>query len=193
MKVSVMSALGTLAVAWVLGAPASDAAGCRACDLAHEQCAVGCSGLDSGRSDMVQCLIGCDNEAAQCSCDEKVTLRSEDVIGAPVVSRAVTAACHSTTPCGSAYGSCASWSAYFDCGTPTCGFAPNCGVDCEPCEPWPPLPVTGGDAPEPNPPGCPCPGPALKQTRERYRVCFNQQQQGCTEYQRITVTLGCGC
>lgn len=33
----------------------------------------------------------------------------------------------------------------------------------------------------------------MKQRRERYRVCFNQQMEACTEYQHAVSTLSCGC
>ncbi|HET9226984.1 MAG TPA: hypothetical protein VFR31_09975 [Thermoanaerobaculia bacterium] len=149
------------------------AADCAPCNVAHERCSVNCFGRE-GKGQIGACLIGCDNAAAVCSCDEVVTLRSEDVVARSGDLRSLTAfsaACHSTTPCGAAYPSCASWSGYANCGDPFCGFARGCG-ECE---------------------DFPCPGPAMKQQRERFRVCFNEIGQSCTEYQSTLITLGCDC
>ncbi|MEA2563664.1 MAG: hypothetical protein QOH06_5168 [Acidobacteriota bacterium] len=115
---------------------------------------------------------------------EAATMNSEDFVarfgfqasptsGLKVVT-AFAAACHSTTPCGSAYGACANWSSFSDCGDQFCGAALGCGE----CDEW-------GH--------CEAYGPALKQLRERYRVCFNQLGQSCTEYQLAASTGGCGC
>lgn len=81
-------------------------------------------------------------------------------------------ACHSTTPCGAEYGSCASWSGYTDCDEPLCGIYRWCG-DC-------------GD-----PFGCW--DLATRQRRERFRVCFNSLGQSCTEWQNTLVLVACGC
>lgn len=153
----------------------AQAARCRPCDLAQERCSVNCFGRED-KLERSACLIGCDNAAALCSCDEPVTLRSEDVVAASLWPDPVgfAGACHSTTPCGSEYGSCASWSSYSNCGDPFCGVALGCGE----CNEW-------GQ--------CEAGGPATKQNRERYRVCFNAQGQQCTEYQRTSINLGCGC
>jgi hypothetical protein len=83
------------------------------------------------------------------------------------------AACHPITSCQPNYPSCASWSGYTDCDDPFCGIGIHCGDDC-------------GEF-------GPCPGDALKQRRERFRVCFNAQGQSCTEWSRTMITLGCGC
>lgn len=155
---------------------------CGPCDTAQQRCSVNCFGLAD--SEIGSCLVGCDNAAAICSCDEAVTLRSEDVVAKFAEAAksakspwpdptASAAACHSTTPCGSGYSSCASWSTFIDCGDPYCGFAIGCG-EC-----------SGGQC-EPG-------GPGTKQNLERYRVCFNSQGQQCTEYQRSSITLYCGC
>jgi hypothetical protein len=56
---------------------------------------------------------------------------------------------------------------------PFCSSANHCGDEC---------PEFG-----------PCPGPAIKQRQERFRVCFNALGQSCTEYQRTLLNLGCGC
>jgi hypothetical protein len=107
---------------------------------------------------------------------EEVTLRSEDVVAQwPWLSTATAAAgaaCHSTTPCGSAYPSCASWSGYSDCGDPFCAIAKGCGQPC-------------GDPA--------CLGPATRQPRERFRVCFDALGNSCTEYQNILGVVGCYC
>lgn len=155
----VIAALTVLMLS-ALGAPAAQAAGCRPCEVALERCSAHCSGL-AGEAESLACLIGCENAAATCtSCDEKGTLRSEDLLPA---SLALAAACHSTTPCSSTYGSCANWSGYSACGETVCGYSATCS------------------------------NIATKQYRERYRVCFNAQGRSCTEYQRTLVTLGCGC
>jgi hypothetical protein len=78
---------------------------------------------------------------------------------------------------GKAIGSCLigcdNWSSFSDCGDEFCGAAFGCG-EC-------------------NEGQCEAYGPAMRQLRERYRVCFNPQGQPCTEYQLTATTLGCGC
>jgi hypothetical protein len=146
-------------------------AGCRACALVQESCYGGCFGLEE-KSEMKACLVGCDNAAATCSCDEAVTLRSENLVSFdwPPVTKA---ACHAIVSCQPDYPSCASWSSPTNCDDPFCGVAPQCGDDC---------PEFG-----------PCPGPAMKQRQERFRVCFNSLGQPCTEWGRLIINLGCGC
>jgi hypothetical protein len=151
-------------------------ASCGLCKAALERCSVKCFGAD--KAEIGACLRGCDNAAAACTaCDDQVSLRSEDVVARmPWMEKGLekTAACHSTTPCDyNIYGSCAGWSGYSDCDDPFCGIGHGCGEDC---------PEIG-----------PCPGPAMKQRQERFRVCFDQFSNACTEYQRITLTLDCGC
>src|SRR5688500_4276964 len=84
---------------------AQDAA-CRTCAVAQERCSVNCLGRE-GKA-IGACLIGCDNAAAVCSCDEPATLNSEDFVaqfGAPQagaqgglkVVTAFAAACNPTT------------------------------------------------------------------------------------------------
>jgi hypothetical protein len=155
---------------------------CRRCEVAQENCSVNCLGRE-GKA-IGACLIGCDNAAALCACDEPATLNSEDFVerfgpqpGAQADLRVVTdfsVACHSTTPCGTAYGSCANWSTFTECGDPFCGPASACRI----CDEW-------GQ--------CTAAGPAMKQNYERYRVCFNELGQSCTEYQRGVSTGECGC
>lgn len=179
MKVSVrLSFVATAMFLLAFSAATAEAqvAGCRACAIAQERCAVNCFGREDKRA-MTSCLIGCDNAAALCSCDEPDILSSEEYVArfAPeLITDLKAAACHSTTPCGSAYGSCAAWSSYSDCGDPFCGIAFGCGE----CNEW-------GQ--------CEAGGPAEKQYRERFRVCFNAQGQSCTEYQRTSSTGSCGC
>ena len=153
----------------------AQAAKCRPCQIAQESCSVNCFGRED-KDEMRSCLIGCDNAAALCSCDEPVTLSSEDYV-ARFGSQDVTqlkSACHDTTTCGSEYASCASWSGYTNCGDPFCGPTLGCGE----CNEW-------GQ--------CTAGGPGMKQFRERYRVCFNAVGDPCTEYQRTTSSGGCGC
>lgn len=155
-------------------------------DPAHEVCIANCVGIGDFEQSL-SCLIGCDNSAAVRSLDEEeVTLSSEEYVarwGNGLVTAAgeglitTAGACHDTTPCPSEFASCASWSSYSDCGDPFCSVARFCGDDCGWCEFGP----------------CPCFGPALRQWRERFRVCFNAAGQSCTEYQRLGTVLGCGC
>jgi len=143
------------------------------CMVAQEQCSTNCVGLE-GRAEVVSCLMGCDNAAALCSRDEQPTLDSEwytEQFGNLLTTKA--GACHSTTPCSAEYSSCGTWSGYSNCGDPYCGVYRFCGGPC-PDYPY-------------------CFGEATRQYQERYRVCFNQQGQSCTEYQRINTLVGCGC
>ena len=172
--------LGALVLAALGVAVPAQAANCGGCGVIQENCASNCLGQE-GKDELLACLMACDNAAAACSCDEPVTLRSEDVVRQGLAGQgrswsALSAgACNSTTACGPAYPSCASWSGYSDCGDPYCGIYKFCG----------------------DPPFCEepdiCFGPALRTLRERFRVCFNASGQPCTEYQQISVVLGCGC
>lgn len=143
-----------------------------ACAATQEQCTVNCLGHVE-RGAMLGCLMSCDNAAALCARDEEPTLSSEwyqQQLGNVIGTKA--GACHDTTPCPSEYSSCGSWSGYSDCGDPWCGVYKFCGDDC-------------GETF--------CFGEATRQFRERFRVCFNQQAQACTEYQRILTVVSCGC
>lgn len=179
-RVSVIAALLLL----VLSAAAVQAenAACRPCAVAQERCSVNCLGRE-GKA-IGACLVGCDNAAAVCTCDEPATLNSEDFVarfgsqpasrnGLKVVTE-FSGVCHSTTPCGSSYGACANWSGFTPCGDEFCGAAYGCGE----CDEWG---------------RCEAYGPAMKQFLERYRVCFNALGQSCTEYQRSSSTGPCGC
>jgi hypothetical protein len=143
------------------------------CVFDLDNCSVNCLGLEDPAK-VETCMIGCSNAAATYSPDEKPTLDSEEFLarwGEDPFAKA--GACHSTTPCPSEYASCGSWSGYSDCGDPYCGVYRTCGAPC------PEYPF--------------CFGEATRQARERFRVCFNQQAQSCTEYQRTSIVLYCGC
>lgn len=153
-------------------APAGQAEMSQACAMTLEQCNVDCLGRKD-RGARVSCFMGCDNAAALCARDAQPTLSSEwyvEQLGNVIGLKA--GACHATTPCPSEYGSCGSWSGYSDCGDPWCGVYGHCGSGCG--EPL-------------------CFEEATRQYKERFRVCFNQQAQACTEYQRILTVVGCGC
>lgn len=145
------------------------------CAISYETCSANCVGLGDLEA-ISACSIGCDNAAALCTLDEEPTLSSEEylVFSGQAEIFHKSGACHDTTACPAGYDSCASWSSYSDCGDQFCGFSTSCQV----CDEW-------GQ--------CRLGGPAQKQYRERYRVCFNAQAQSCTEYQRVAQTLGCGC
>lgn len=149
---------------------------CRPCAITHERCAVNCFGRED-KNEMSKCLIGCDNAAAACSCDEPATLGAEEYLARfDIIQNAIDskAACHATTPCGSYYGACTNWSSYTNCGDPFCGVTLGCGE----CDEW-------GH--------CEAGGPGMKQARERYRVCLSALNEACTEYQRSFSGGGCGC
>jgi hypothetical protein len=161
----------------VLSAVAAQAqtARCRPCEIALERCSVNCFGREN---EIGACLIGCDNTAALCSCDEPATLSAEDYVerfGMKGASDFKAAACHPTTSCGPAYGACTNWSSYTACGDPTCSsFVVGCGACNELGQ-------------------CEVTGPGMKQNLERYRVCLNGLGEPCTEYQRNANTVGCSC
>jgi hypothetical protein len=142
---------------------------CNICSAAYQRCAVGCFGL-KGKGEMATCLTACDNAAATCTCDQEVGLRSEDVAAWRGLNLSK-AACHGTVSCQPAYPSCASWSGYSACDDPYCDDAPHCDPDCE-----------FGT----------CPGPAWHRSQERFRVCFDQYANPCTEWQTIFIKT-CGC
>lgn len=153
-------------------APAQ-AKNCQLCASIHQKCSATCfSRIEEGGTG--DCLTSCDNAAATCTCDEVASLRSEDLVawGLAVTTKA---ACNGTVSCQPNFPSCASWSSYSNCGDPYCGIGAKCG-ECT-CDEF----------------RCFCgPGPAWKQSRERFRVCFDQYSNSCTEWQ-TTVTSSCGC
>lgn len=146
-----------------------------ACIVALDVCSASCNDLGD-RAQTARCLSRCDKAASVCLGDEEPTLSSEEYLAhwSDGLVFEMSGACHSTTPCPPEYGACASWSTFQDCGDPFCGIS----TLCPECDEW-------GQ--------CTAGGPGMKQRRERYRVCFNQQQQGCTEYQHAMQTLSCGC
>ncbi len=154
-------------------APAQ-AAGCGACAIAYKGCSDACFGLPD-KAGMGSCLTACDNAAAKCTCDQAVGLRSEEIVNFEWPSEAK-AACHGVVSCQPNYPSCASWSSYADCGDLVCGNAPKCG-ECY-CDEF----------------RCWCgPGPAWKQSSERFRVCFDQYGNSCTEWQKIVTNYCDDC
>jgi len=172
----ILTLLITLTIPMGTSASAQDGPGVldEACLAALDLCSVSCAELGDV-TEALGCRSRCDAAATTCFGDEPATLSSEEYLaywGNALTFKA--AACHSTTPCPTEYGSCGSWSGFSDCGDPFCG--PS--TLCKRCNEW-------GQ--------CLAAGPATKQNRERFRVCFNAQQQGCTEYQRASQTLGCGC
>ena len=148
------------------------AASCGICAIAFQRCSTACFGRGD-KTGMGACLTGCDNLAATCTCDQQggVNLRSEDLVRWDPSSMTKDA-CHGYLSCQPNYPSCASWSGYSSCGDPFCGTGHRCGDDCEP---W-----------------GPCPGDAWKEFLERFRVCFDQYGNSCTEWQ-TTQTSSCGC
>jgi hypothetical protein len=85
---------------------------------------------------------------------------------------ATKAACHGNVSCQPNYPSCASWSGYSDCGDPICGIYRWCGNCGDPFGCW---------------------DDATRQQRERFRVCFDQLGNSCTEWQTTLVLTACGC
>lgn len=152
----------------------AEAKDCQRCAISHKKCSSTCFSL-AEKGGMGDCLTACDNAVAACTCDQSVTLRSEDLVWErPDVT--TKSACHGTVSCQPNYPSCASWSSYSDCGDAVCGFGPRCG-ECT-CDEW-------GH--------CFCgPGPAWRQPRERFRVCFDSLGNSCTEWQTFT-SISCGC
>jgi len=146
---------------------------CAVCTAAFQKCSSTCFGLED-KSGMGSCLTACDNAVAKCSCDPEVTLRSEDLVKWDPTSLTKDA-CHGNVSCQPNYPSCASWSAYSDCGTPFCGSGAHCGeCTCDEIR-------------------CFCgPGPAWKTQIERFRVCFDQFGNSCTEWQTLNQS-SCDC
>jgi hypothetical protein len=145
------------------------------CVAALNVCSVTCNDLGD-RAKTQSCLTRCDRAAATCFGDEEATLSSEEYLAhwGDALVFAQSEACHDTTPCPPEFGSCGSWSDLYDCGDPQCSFS----TLCQQCNEWD---------------QCTIAGPMTSQVQERFRVCFNQQMQGCTEYQNFLQSLGCGC
>lgn len=136
--------------------------------LADQKCFATCfDDVDKGK--MGACLRACNNAAA-------VTLRSEDLVQWGLVS-IDKAACHASVSCQPNYPSCASWSSYSTCGDPFCQFQFSCGETI--CH-------EGGLC---FPEG----GPARHVPYERFRVCFDQFGNSCTEWYRLNIYTCGGC
>ena len=86
-------------------------------------------------------------------------------------------ACPATNSCGSQFGSCSTWSAFFDCGTPggTCNFN-GCPFDCERIGTIEICDYAG----------------AQSQPRYRFRTCYDGSGNTCTNVERSAYTV-CGC
>jgi hypothetical protein len=148
---------------------------CQRCALAHKKCSTTCFSL-AEKGGMGDCLTACDNAVASCTCDQSVNLRSEDLVSWEWPGTTKAEACHGTVSCQPNYPSCASWSSYSPCGDAYCGSGRRCG-DCT-CDEF-------GH--------CFCgPGPAWRESQERFRVCFDSLGNSCTEWQTFT-SVACGC
>lgn len=136
--------------------------------LADQKCFATCfANVDKGK--MGACLTACNNAAA-------VTLRSEDLVQWGLVS-INKAACHESVSCQPNYPSCASWSSYSTCGDPFCEFQFACGER---------ICYEGGIC-------VPQGGPARHEPYERFRVCFDQFGNSCTEWYRLNIYSCGGC
>lgn len=155
-------------------AASSQAKSCPSCALVHQKCFGTCF-ADVEKEQIGSCLTACNNAAALCTCDEEVTLRSEDLVELGLVSINKNA-CHGYVSCQPNYPSCAGWSDYSTCGEPYCQDQFGCG-ECN-CDEF----------------GiCYCGrGPARFVPYERFRVCFDQFGNSCTEWYPRTI-YNCGC
>jgi len=145
---------------------------CESCTFAHQKCFATCFAGPSKRG-LSACLTACDKAAASCSCDAEATLRSEDLVKWGLVSMTKDG-CHATSLCPASYSSCASWSADNPCAPSYCQTESYCG------DPW----CDNGCDPDG--------GPASHQPYERYRVCFDQFANPCTEWLSYDAVF-CGC
>ena len=139
---------------------------CQTCAFAHKHCSSACFSL-AEKGGLGKCLTQCDSAAALCTCDQPVTLRSEDLVSPEWLSQNK-AACHGTVSCQPGYASCAGWSPYSVCGTSQCTTGVRCGEECDGPYCWP------------------VSGPLWVESQERYRVCFDQFHNPCTEWQTTT-------
>ncbi len=145
--------------------------GCPSCALAFEKCFADCF-TDGAKGTTPACVKACRKAAAVCRCDEAVTLRSEDLVKWGLVSMTKQEACHGWVSCQPNYPACTGWSGTSACGTPHCDSGPYC-VECteESC------PVEEA--------------PYVHAPIERFRVCFDQFANPCTEWQ-VWSYPGCG-
>jgi hypothetical protein len=93
-------------------------------------------------------------------------LRSDDLVDISAMQATFNAACPASTTC-IGFNSCASWSSITSCGQR------ECGGGCDVCNPKLLTCVTGIER---------------STFTTRFRVCFNAQQQSCTEFQVFTAT-----
>lgn len=97
----------------------------------------------------------------------QLPLRSEDLVDMNAMGAELAAACPAPSTCAG-FGSCAAWSATTSCGTRVCG------TECFRCiNPKDPICFSGINR---------------STFTSRFRVCFNAQQQACTEFQVFTAT-----
>jgi hypothetical protein len=138
---------------------------CQLCAFAHQHCSQACFSLVE-KGGIGKCLTQCDNAAATCTCDPAVGLRSEDLVSQEWLSSNKNHACNADVSCQPNYPSCASWSGYSTCDTHCFATFPRCG----PC-------TCDG-------PYCWCErGPGGTEYLQRFRVCFDQFNNSCTEWQ----------
>lgn len=146
---------------------------CQLCAFAHRHCSAACFSL-AEKGGMGKCLTQCDNAAATCTCDQTVTLRSEDLVSHEWLSQNK-AACNEPVSCQPDYASCAGWSPYSVCGDSFCRNRIGCSQECDGPYCWPTS------------------GPILIESWERYRVCFDQFGNSCTEWQSTTTSTCNAC
>lgn len=144
---------------------------CESCGLAFQECFASCF-ADARKGRTGACLTACDKAAAICTCDEVAAVRSEDLVKWGVVSLNQEASCHGWISCQPNYPSCAGWSNWSSCGGMECLMGPFC-VEC-------------------TEESCPTEAPYMSAPQERFRVCFDQFSNPCTEWQIIDYP-GCGC
>jgi hypothetical protein len=146
---------------WAIAPPPT--IGCQSCALAFDKCFATCF-AHLGKRTTGACLTACYKAAVTCTCDGAVTLRSEDLVEWGLVSLNKEEACHGPVSCQPNYPSCAGWSPLYACGEPSCvqGSYTCLGCDEE---------------------SCPEPPTVLAHHSERFRVCFDQFGNSCTEWQ----------
>jgi len=153
-------------------APPPQATSSETCALIHQKCFSNCF-ADADKREMAACLTACDKAAASCTPDGAAILRSEDLVSWGVVSL-TKSGCHPTQFCPSSYASCAGWSGDSVCDASYCENESFCG------DPW------CDNGCDPNG------GPANHTPYERFRVCFDQFGNPCTEWFSYAAVF-CGC
>lgn len=144
---------------------------CEECALAFQECFAGCF-ADARKGRTGTCLTACDKAAATCTCGEVGALRSEDLVKRWGETMDEEASCHGWISCQPTYSSCASWSNWSSCGEVECLMGPFC-VEC-------------------TEESCPNEAPYVSAPVERFRVCFDQFSNPCTEWQIVNYP-SCGC